>query len=432
MLTCGIDFGTSNSLAAVAGADGVTVCDVDPVNGDPQLLPSLLYFSRRGWHRIGRAATHAYQDDPDGRFIRALKSALPEHAPEETFRIFKERWTLTDLLRLVFERVKERVEATFGAEVAHATVGRPVCFSPDPAVDRRTEGMLREAAAAADFRSVRFMPEPEAATRYYFSGGAARDTTVLVFDFGGGTLDLCLARYERGAYRVLSTGGAHIGGTLLDRILFDRKLLRHLGQGQRWGRGLELPHSIFNRLVNPDDNWRVTEGEYSRSVREIVNATKAWGNTSPELRAFYEVVSRRLGPDLFAAIEAAKMRLSDSEFTEIRFIHGDVRIVEPLSRADLRHLFHEPMEAIRQLIRSTLAGAGTTTADVDRVVLAGGSSALVRVQELLREMFGAERVPLRQDLFTSIVRGLALDAAGQEAAAPPGTSLHRREVPACR
>src|SRR5262245_54012565 len=86
MLTCGIDFGTSNSLAAIARPEGIVVCEVDPANGDPQLLPSLLYFSRYGWGRVGRAATHAYQADPDGRFIRALKSALPEVDPEERFR----------------------------------------------------------------------------------------------------------------------------------------------------------------------------------------------------------------------------------------------------------------------------------------------------------------------------------------------------------
>src|SRR4051794_18243268 len=168
-LTCGIDFGTSNSLAAVARPEGVTVCAVDPANADPQLLPSLLYFSHRGWNRVGCAATHAYQDDPDGRFIRALKGALPEYGPEETFRIFKERGTLPDLARLIFARLKEQVETACGGEVTHATIGRPVRFSTDPRVDQRAEGMLRGAAEAAGFRSIRFLPEPEAATRYYFS-----------------------------------------------------------------------------------------------------------------------------------------------------------------------------------------------------------------------------------------------------------------------
>src|SRR5262249_23279666 len=136
--------------------------------------------------------------------------------------------------------------------------------------------------------------------------------------------DLCLARMGRAGYRVLATGGAPIGGTLLDRILFEQKILPHLGQGQKWGPGLDLPHSIYNRLVNPDANWRISEFEYARSVRSLLNASTASGTASPELRRFYAVVSRRLGPDLFAAIEAAKMRLSEEERSEIRFEAGEV------------------------------------------------------------------------------------------------------------
>jgi hypothetical chaperone protein len=272
--------------------------------------------------------------------------------------------------------------------------------------------MLRQAAEAAGFRSVRFLSEPEAATRYYFATQDEQpETTVLVFDFGGGTLDLCLARFGRSAYRVLATGGAHIGGTLLDRILFEKKLLKHLGEGQKWGRGLELPYYLCSRLVNPDAAWRISDAEYAREVAMILHASVLGGTYVPQLRALHTVVSRRLGPDLFTEIEAAKMRLSGQESTEIRFVRDGVEIVEPLSRADLRVLFADQLGAIRELIGRTLADAGLEVAAVDRVLLAGGSSALVCTQELLRETFGEERVPLRQDLFTSIARGLALDAA---------------------
>jgi len=411
--SCGIDFGTSNSLAAVAAGGVVTVCDLDAENTDPQLLPSILYFSRYGWNRVGRAAVQAYQHDPDGRYIRALKSALPEFPPDFIVRIWGKSHTLSDLAALVFTRIRERLETCTGAPVTSATVGRPVRFSPDRAIDRRTEGMLRAAAEDAGFRSIRFLPEPEAATRYYFSqSGEARDATVLVFDFGGGTLDLCLARFDRSRYRVLATGGAHIGGTLLDRILFERKILPHLGYGRKWGRGLDLPKHIFNRLINPDAAWRLTETEYALEVRQIVNASIAGGTATSHFRTFNAVASRRLGPDLFAAIETAKMRLSEVEETQIRFEAEDVGIVEPLTRADLRVLFAEELAAIRSLVLTTLQKARLTPERVDRVLLAGGSSALVCTQELLHELFGAERVPLRQDLFTSIARGLALDAAG--------------------
>src|SRR3569833_739134 len=289
-LRCGIDFGTSNSLAAVAGPGGVTVCPVDPANADPQVLPSLLYFSRYGWRRVGREAMQAYQHDPDGRFIRALKSALPEYTSHDVFRMFREPYSLPELLGLVFTRIRERLEQTFGAPVFHATVGRPVRFSPAPRIDARTEEMLRTAAEGAGFRSIRYLSEPEAATRFYLSGEqeggeqGPSDRTVLIFDFGGGTLDLCVAQSLSTDYRVLSTAGAHIGGTVLDRILFEQKLLPHLGKEQKWGRGLDLPDALFNRLVNPDANWRIEEQEYSREVRSILNATLARGSAARGLQ----------------------------------------------------------------------------------------------------------------------------------------------------
>ena len=411
-LTCGIDFGTSNTLAAVANGGGITLCHVDPPNLDPHLLPTLLYFSRYGWHTVGRNATIENQKDPEGRFIRALKSALPDYSPEDTFRIFKEVLTLPELIHLVLRQVRERVEAEVGQPVDGVTLGRPMRFSTDPAVDRRAEGMLRTAAEEAGFRRVQFLSEPEAAIRYYFTRheSALRDATVLVFDFGGGTLDLCLGRFGSGEYRVLNTGGVYIGGTLLDRILFEEKILKHLGHGEKWGRGLELPRRAFHRLVNPDANWRVSEWEYANEAKRILDMTTATGARNRPFRAFYSVVSRRLGPELFRSIEAAKMRLSDEETTEIQFTAPDVEIAEPLSREDLRVLFREQLEQIRALIHRVLSEAGLRPGDVDRVLLAGGSSALICTQELLHEVFGPERVPLRQDLYTSIVSGLALEA----------------------
>ncbi len=413
-LAAGIDFGTSNSLAAVAVDGEVRVIAADPENTDPFVLPSLLYFSRYGWQSVGRAAVHGYQHDPDGQFVRALKSALPESDPSEVFRIMRAPYRLPDLIRFFLARLRDRLEGETGAAIRRATIGRPVRFSPDPQVDARAESMLREAAQLAGFEEVEFLSEPEAATRFYFHL-AGRDVSerasVLVFDFGGGTLDLAIAQTGPNGYRILRTAGRHIGGTMLDRLLFEAKLLRHLGHGLKWGRGLDLPRAFFNRLINPDENWRITEAEYRHEVRRVLDASAAHGLAVMPFRTLHAVVAGRMGPDLFDAIEAAKVALSDSDVAEIRFDREGVHLRESLSREEMRSIFKEPLEAIRELILETLASAGMVPEDIDRVVLAGGSSALLCTQELLHDIFGPERVPQRQDLFTSIVGGLALHAA---------------------
>ncbi len=412
-LSAGIDFGTSNSLAAVCDGNRVELCPLDPHNSDPHLLPSLLYFSRYGWKRIGRQAVSASHTDLDGRFIRSLKASLPECTPEDRFRIIQTLYTLPQLVGLVFERIAERIVERWGALPARVTIGRPVRFSVNPDVDAACQGMLHEAAERGGFRGISFLTEPEAAARYHFSLGGFEDVRhAMVFDFGGGTLDLSVARVSPdGSHRILSTAGAAIGGSLLDRIIFEGKLLHHLGSGRKWGQNRDLPHSLFNRLINPDENWRISDSEYAREISEIVRASVACRTESRELRQLQEVVSRRLGPSLFQSVEASKLELSRVAETEIAFDADRVRIREKMDRGDLFSLLTPQMDEIRVLIQQVLDRAGIERGEINRVLLAGGSSGLLCTQELLQELFGSERVPMRQDLFTSIASGLALHSA---------------------
>lgn len=416
---CGIDFGTSNSLFTYSQeARAVTVVPVDPPNWVPELLPSLIYFNRLGWHRTGREAFTELRRRPEefeSRIIRSLKSALPELGPDETIKVFNRWYTISELCGLLIRRLKEEGEKHAGHTFTGAVIGRPVRFSDDPAMDTRAEAAVRQGAVLAGFDPARitFLPEPEAVIRLFAAeGGAAQDDlTALVFDFGGGTLDLCLARSSRGQFQVLATRGASIGGTVLDRRIFEEKLLPRLGKGQKWGPGLELPVFVLNRLVNPDENWRIPDVVHARSVRHIVNATAAAGRRSPELQALATIAAARQGPELFAAIEQAKIALSDRAETQINYQFRDVTIGEPLSRADIERIFQDELDQIERLVLQTLGTGSLGPRDVDAVILAGGSSNLVAVQERLERIFGPGRVARRADTFTSVAQGLGIAAA---------------------
>lgn len=416
----GIDFGTSNSLIATATKGGrVLVHLADPENHLPELLPSLLFFHRHGRIALGCRAWmehRALELEADGRFIRALKSALPEFAPGEAVRIFGRRYELPALAALLIGRLKEAAEAELGRPIRRAVLGRPVRFGATPQEDARAQEALREAAVLAGLveSELRFMPEPEAVIRYFFAveGRTLPRVTALVFDFGGGTLDLCLARCERDrSCEILATTGVRIGGTTLDRRLFEEKVLDHLGRGCRWGPGLELPNALLHRLVNPDETWRLSEAEHARLALHVLNATRAAGHRRPELEALQAVTAGRKGPEIFRAIESAKIALSDTPEAAIRYAFGPLQLEEPLDRPGTRELFAHELEEIDRLIAATLDGAGLRSDDVDVVLLAGGSSNLHAAQELLRDRFGPTRVPIRDDLFTSVARGLAIAAA---------------------
>jgi hypothetical chaperone protein len=418
MSVAGIDFGTSNSLIATAGGGArVVVHRADPENDVPELLPSLLFFHRLGRSAVGWKAwleQRALEEESDGRFIRALKSALPEFTPGEAVRIFGRRYELPALAALLIGRLTAAAETEREEPVTRALLGRPVRFGETPGQDARAQDSLREAAELAGVEPLGFMPEPEAVIRYFFAveGQTLPRVTALVFDFGGGTLDLCLARCGRErSCEILATSGVRLGGTTLDRRLFEEKVLDHLGRGCRWGPGLDLPNVLLHRLVNPDETWRLTDAEHARLALHVLNATRAAGHHRPELEALQAVTAARKGPEIFRAIETAKIALSEVPEIPIRYAFGPLHLDEPLDRAGTRELFAPELEEIDRLISHTLAAAGLHPGDVDVVLLAGGSSNLHCVQELLRERFGPERVPVRDDLFTSVVRGLAIVAA---------------------
>jgi hypothetical chaperone protein len=416
---CGIDFGTSNSLFTYS-EDGraVTVVPVDPPNWVPELLPSLLYFNRFGRHETGREAFLELQRHPeeyDSRMIRSLKNALIEFGPDDPIKVFNRSYTMSDLCALLIRRLKEEGERHAGRGFSGVVLGRPVRFSDHPLLDAQAEECVRQGAIRAGFEPERisFLSEPEAVMRLFGAqGGAERnDVTALVFDFGGGTLDLCLARAAGGQFDVLATRGVRIGGTTLDRRIFEEKLLPRLGQGQQWGPGLELPAFVLNRLVNPDESWRIPDAVHARSTQHILKASAAAGRRSPELQALATVAAARQGPELFAAIEQAKIELSEREETCIDYRFRDVTLAEPLSRADIERIFADELAQIEAITQETLEAGNLASDRVDAVLLAGGSSNLVAVQERLERLFGPGRVVRRSDTFTSVAQGLAIAAA---------------------
>src|SRR5215210_4615258 len=121
MALCGIDFGTSNSLIATC-TEGtrVHVHRVDPVNVVPELLPSLLFFDLQGRSAVGWQAWLSHLKRPDeieARFIRALKSALPDFTPGEAIRVFNRRYEIPQLVALLLRHLKAAAEAELGESV---------------------------------------------------------------------------------------------------------------------------------------------------------------------------------------------------------------------------------------------------------------------------------------------------------------------------
>ena len=180
-----------------------------------------------------------------GRLFLSVKMALSDSAYTGT-NIFGARWSIEELIGLMLRQIKERIETTTGETVDEIVIGRPVHYSADTAGDTRAVQRMQHAAELAGLRAVRFLPEPTAAAMHYVWGSAAAGN-VVVFDFGGGTLDVTVMRLDRGgSYEILATDGVPVGGDLMDRRIVMGKLVQHFGAGAGSGRdGCRCRHSCW-------------------------------------------------------------------------------------------------------------------------------------------------------------------------------------------
>ena len=192
-LVLGIDFGTSNSAAAVCSADG-QVLPV-PLEGANSAMPTALFFSSEDGHvSYGSAALQGYLQGTEGRLLRSIKSALGSPLMDEQTLINGRLISLFDVVVMYFHELKRRSETFLGHPVQAAMLGRPVHFvDDDPGRDALAQATLERAARAAGFGSVACQLEPIAAALDY-ERRVSTDTTVLVADIGGGTSDFTVVR----------------------------------------------------------------------------------------------------------------------------------------------------------------------------------------------------------------------------------------------
>jgi hypothetical chaperone protein len=284
----GVDFGTTNSSIALFDDDGLHPISTDPANDNPYTTPSILYIDRDNQVTVGARAADSYMaretgrpvrwrrreageitvtvagvssisgnapiefvqpvnvlvdEAANGRLIQSIKTALFNPRYEGT-HIFDHYYRIEDLIALILRHLRLGAEAAYGQSVQQIVLGRPVRFSDSPLVDSRAEAILLKAAVLAGFPRVRFELEPVGVAHLYHRSSPVRQC-VLVFDFGGGTLDLTIAQVG-GPHppAILATGGLPLGGDDIDRRIM-KSLLPYFGGGDD---GV-LPADMSDRLL---------------------------------------------------------------------------------------------------------------------------------------------------------------------------------------
>src|SRR5438093_9657953 len=438
----GLDFGTSNTSLAVSDGDSVRVLPIDAVAGET--MPTVLYVRRDGTPIVGRAAIDAYLQDnrtrgpltrevqllgirlpstdpthksleayiladtsAPGRLFQALKTFLGDPLDTRT-NVFGGAKGLEDLIPLILVHVRNRAEELTGAAPEAITLGRPVRFIGDEGAEGRATGRLRAAAELAGFREIRFVPEPIAAAHAADVGEGTR----LVFDFGGGTLDLCVVRRDAGGLGVLATAGGPIGGDRATELLIEDAVAPRLGSRAEWGpKRLRLPRYIVNALRD----WRALSALNEKPLLDALDDLVRAGAPRRELAALRSAIELQLGYEIFGAVDLAKCELSAAASAILSYHHAAVDVAARVTRGRFERLIAPLLDETAVLVRDVLRDAQVDAGSIAEIVYTGGSSAIPAFRGLMRTLLPAAAVR-DAAAFTSVAAGLAMPGVEEAAA----------------
>ena len=347
----GIDLGTTNSCVAVfEGNEPVVIANSE----GKRTTPSVVAFVDGGERKVGDPAKRQAITNPK-RTIYSIKRFMGEtwdqvqkevsRVPYPVVRgdnnlplvdIDGHKYTPQEISAMILQKMKKTAEDYLGQEVTEAVITVPAYFS-----DSQRQA-TKEAGQIAGLEVKRIVNEPTAAALAYGIDKANKDMKIAVFDLGGGTFDISILEFGGGVFEVLSTNGdTHLGGDDFDQVIID---------------------------------WL---------VQEFKNDEGADLTQDP-------MALQRLKE----AAEKAKIELSSSTSTEINLpyimpVAGVPRhLVKTLTRAKFESLAHNLIQACVEPCRKAVADAKLSTADIDEVILVGGSTRIPAVQQIVQEYFG--------------------------------------------
>ncbi|MCI4350659.1 MAG: molecular chaperone DnaK [Thermoplasmata archaeon] len=330
----GIDLGTSNSAAAVLeggrpaiipSAEGTTV-------GGGKAFPSYVAFTRDGQLLVGEPARRQAVSNPEGT-VTAFKRKM---GTDYKYRIHGKEYTPQQLSAFLLQKIKRDAEAFLGEKVEKAVITVPAYFN-----DNQRQA-TKDAGSIAGLEVVRIINEPTAASLAYGLDKAGKQQKILVFDLGGGTLDVTIMEFGEGVFEVLSTSGdTQLGGTDMDAILTD---------------------------------W--IAGEFQKE-------------SGIDLRKDKMAVQR-----VRDAAEKAKIELSSTLDTQINLPFltatqdGPKHLALSLSRAKLEELLRPIVDRCKGPVEQSIKDAKLAKEQIDRIVLVGGPTRMPMVQKLLETLIG--------------------------------------------
>ncbi|MFA5304973.1 MAG: molecular chaperone DnaK [Candidatus Omnitrophota bacterium] len=363
----GIDLGTSNSAAAVMEGDRPVILPSAEGAGvaSGKAFPSFVAFTKDGQKLVGEPARRQAAINPEGTIFAAKRKMGTDYK----FKVFGKEYTPQQISAFILQKIKQDAEAYLGDKVEEVVITCPAYF------DDNQRTATKDAGEIAGLKVLRIINEPTAACLAYGLEKAGKELKILVFDFGGGTLDVTVMEmWKEGGFKVMATSGdTQLGGTDMDNVIIDY----------------------------------------------IVNQFKR--ETGIDLRNDKMATQR-----VREAAEKAKVELSSTLTTDINlpFITADSsgpkHLTMSINRAKIEELVGSIVERCRGPLEQALRDAkaafekeGVTFSDktaIDKIIMVGGPTRMPIVQKFVEDYFG-KKIERGVDPMECVALGAAVQAA---------------------
>jgi len=351
----GIDLGTSNSACAVMehGRPAI-VPSAEGTSVGGKAFPSYVAFTKDGQLLVGEPARRQAATNPEGTVLAAKRKMGTDHV----YKIYGKEHTPQQISAFILQKIKRDAESHLGEPVKEAVITVPAYFN-----DNQRQA-TKDAGAIAGLEVLRIINEPTAACLAYGLDKAGKEQKILVFDLGGGTLDVTIMDMAQGVFEVKATSGdTQLGGTDMDNALID-----HIAIEFKKESGIDVRNDKMA----------------TQRIRE--------------------------------AAEKAKIELSNVLETDINlpFITADAsgpkHLTMKLSRSTLERLIQPIIDRCRGPLQRALGDAKLEPGGIDRIILVGGPTRMPVVQRFVEETI-SKKVERGVDPMECVAMGAAIQAA---------------------
>ncbi len=354
MKIIGIDLGTSNSAAAVLqGGRPVLIPSAEGFSLYGKSFPSYVAFTPDGQRLVGEPARRQAAANPEGT-VTAFKRKM---GTDYKYKIYGKEYTPQELSAILLQKIKKDAEAFLGEEVTKAVITVPAYFN-----DNQRQA-TKDAGEIAGLEVVRLVNEPTAACLAYGIDKLDKEMKILVFDLGGGTLDVTIMDFGQGVFQVLATSGdTQLGGTDMD-------------------------NAITNFLLE--------------EIRKQYNIDLS--NDKQALQRIREAAEK-------AKIELSTVLSTNISLPFLTMINGQpLNFSYNLTRAKLEEIVLPIVERTTKPVMQALKDANLEPKDIDKVILIGGPTRMPIIQRYVEQLLG-KKIERGVDPMEAVALGAAIEA----------------------